>query len=261
MQICKLFILNLLLLINMFLGMGSSAFAGTMVWVSDSNAVLGTVDVNTGNVNVIGNMGVPMVDIAFDPNGNLYGVSGGNLYRIDPSTAATTLIGGGGIPGDSLAFDSGGILYTATSSLYTVDVSTGATSLVGNGGDIYNSSGDLAFISDNLYLSSSTASGDTLVRIDRTTGDGTLIGDIGIGVVWGLATDNYIDLYGVAGTSIFSISTVTGASGPIVEFGGQGIGMVFGATARVVPIPPAIVFFFSGALCLMGFLRKSIGSL
>ena len=40
-------------------------------------------------------IGAALTDIAFAPNGNLYGISFNNLYSINTSTGAATLIGGG----------------------------------------------------------------------------------------------------------------------------------------------------------------------
>jgi sugar lactone lactonase YvrE len=140
------------------------ANAAPVLWSGDSSGRLGTVDVATGDVNVIGSMGVTMTDIAFDPDGNLWGITFGSLYKIDKTTATSTLVGNLGTSANSLVFNSSGVLYTANSSLYTIDTTTGAASLVGNGGDSYSSSGDLAFVDGNLFLSST--GGDNLVKIN-----------------------------------------------------------------------------------------------
>ena len=47
--------------------------------VHDGNGGLATVDVITGDVSLIGNMGIVMTDIAFDPTGALYGLSFGGF--------------------------------------------------------------------------------------------------------------------------------------------------------------------------------------
>jgi streptogramin lyase len=64
--------------------------AAPVLWSGDSSGRLGTVDVATGNVNIIGNMGVTVTDIAFDPNGNLWGITFGSLYKVDKNTAGST---------------------------------------------------------------------------------------------------------------------------------------------------------------------------
>jgi len=74
--------------------LGASAVqAGPFLYVHDATGNLGTVDVATGDVIVIGDMGVTLTDIAFDPNGNLFGISLFNLYQINYETAAISLVG------------------------------------------------------------------------------------------------------------------------------------------------------------------------
>ena len=213
--------------------------AAPILWSADSSGRLGTVDVATGNVNVIGDMGVTMTDIAFDPDGDLWGITFTSLYKIDKTTAASTLIGNLGTSALSLVFNSSGILYTANSSLYTIDTTTGTASLVGNGGDSYLSSGDLAFVGGELFLSSS--GGDNLVKINTGDGSGSLIGDIGFSSVFGLASPNGTDLFGLEGTNIISIDSATGMGTFILDYSGNGLGQSFGSafvTEAMVPVPP-----------------------
>jgi hypothetical protein len=137
----------------------ATASADPILWVNDSNGVLGTVDVSTGNVHVIGNTGAALTDIAFAPNGDLYGISFENLYSINPVTAVTaaaTVVGATDIPdGIALVFGSDGTLYGAgnrSTYLYSINPATGAATSLGNIG--FRSAGDLAFIGSDLYLSS-----------------------------------------------------------------------------------------------------------
>ena len=231
--------------------------ASPVLWSGDDLGRLGTVDVATGDVNVIGSMGVTMTDIAFDPEGNLWGINFGSLYKIDKTTAASTLVGSLGTSANSLVFNSSGVLYAANTSLYTIDTTTGAASLVGNGGDSYTSSGDLAFVGGNLFLSS--LGGDNLVKINTGDGSGSLIGSIGFSSVFGLASPNGTDLFGLAGFNVLSIDSVTGSGTSLLDYSGQGLGSSFGSafvTEAVVPIPAAAWLFGSGLFILLG-IRKS----
>ena len=161
---------------------GTQVNAAPVLWVDDASGKLGKVDVATGDVTVVGNMGVVMTDIAFDPTGNLYGISFNKLYQINKDTAALTPVGNTGITSNSLVFDADGTLYTANSALYKLNPSTGAATRVGSGGTAYNSSGDLAFIAGDLYLSS-VGGVDNLIKLNKTTGAGALVG---LGMHWNM---------------------------------------------------------------------------
>jgi hypothetical protein len=204
-------------------------------------------------------MGVTMTDIAFDPSGNLYGITFGSLYKINPTNASASFIGNLNTSANSLVFDISGTLYTANSSLYTVNTATGATTLVGSGGGSYSSSGDLAFIGGNLYLSSSP--GDKLVKINTSNGSGALVGNIGFSSVFGLASPNGTDLYGLAETNVLKIDPVTGVGSIAVNYGGHGLGAAFGSAflseaVPQVPIPGAVWLFGTGLIAFWGRLKS-----
>ena len=80
-------------LIGLFALTFCSLGANINMRVDDSAGVLGKVDVVTGAVTLVGSTGVVLTDIAFGPDGSLYGIDLGSLYKIDPDTAATTRIG------------------------------------------------------------------------------------------------------------------------------------------------------------------------
>ncbi len=232
--------------------------AAPVLWLGDSSGQLGTVDIATGSVNLIGNMGTTMTDIAFDPNGNLWGITFNSLYKIDKMTATSTFVGNLGTSVNSLVFDSSGTLYTANSSLYTINTTTGTASLIGNGGASYSSSGDLAFIGGDLFLSST--GGDSLIKLDTNNGSGALIGNIGFSGVFGLTSPNGIDLFGMSGVNVLSINPLSGNGTSILDYSGQGLGTAFGAAfteAAVVPVPAAVWLFGSGLIALLG-LNKPI---
>lgn len=133
------------------------ALPAPLLRVHDASGRLLTVDVPTGDVQLIGSMGTVMYDIAFDGSGKLFGVDGGStLYTIDVNTAATTEIGDLGAAVNSLVFSHGGELFAAGSGLYRVDTGSGAATNIGDLGS-FNSAGDLAFDGDgNLFLSTTS---------------------------------------------------------------------------------------------------------
>jgi hypothetical protein len=213
--------------------------AAPIMYVHDVNGNLATVDVQTGGVNVIGNMGTQMTDIAFDPSGALYGLSFGAFYAINATTAAATLIGAHTVPaGNALVFAADGTLYAAGNSstnLYTINKATGAATSLGNMG--FASGGDLAFNAGNFYLASSNSQ---LVKIDLgNLGASSAVGSFGVANVFGLATGDDGNLYGVAGTQIFLVNTATGAATNPVNYGGQGLGVAYGQSFRTEAGAPA----------------------
>jgi hypothetical protein len=204
----------------------SPASAGSKLWIGDSAGNLGTVDVQTGTVTIIGNMSnTIMVDIAFSPMGDLYGIGNGLLYAIDPTTAQIYPLGNTG-GGNSLTFYTDGTLYSASNALYKINRYNGASTLIGSGGASYASSGDMAFIGPNLYLSSAVGS-DTLVRLNPADGHATVVGPIGFGAVYGLAYDG-TTLYGVTGTKIIKINPTTGQGTLVLDYSGHGLGAAYG---------------------------------
>lgn len=206
----------------------SPSQAAPIMHVHDSVGNLATVDVVTGAVSLIGNMGVTMTDIAFDPSGSLYGLTFNGLYSINSTTAAATFIGSHGISGgNALVFGSDGTLYGAgntTSSLFRINPANGTSTNLGNMG--FNSGGDLAFKGGDLYLASSNSQ---LVRISLSNPlSATAVGSFGVPNVFGLATGNNDVLYAVSGTTIYTVNTATGAATNPVSYGGQGLGQAFG---------------------------------
>jgi hypothetical protein len=236
----------------------STATAGPIMFVHDSSGNLGRVDVATGTTSLIGNMGAVMTDIAFDPTGNLYGITFTGLYSINALTGASAFIGGLGLNGaNALVFSSTGTLYAAANNngnLYTVNTGTGAASFAQSTG--FASGGDLAFNGGNLYLASTT---NSLVRI-TLGGPSTLVGAFGVGSVFGLATGDNGTMYGVAGTTVYTIDTTTGAATNGVSFAGQGLGLAFGQSFYTEagapdPVPePGTMLLVGGGLAAM--LRK-----
>src|SRR5688572_2383789 len=111
------------------------ADADPIMFVHDSIGNLATVDVVTGNVSLIGNMGVIMTDIAFDPTGTLFGLSFSTFYSINPNTAAVTPRGFHSVPGgNALVFATNRTLYAAGASstaLFTINPANGANTSPG----------------------------------------------------------------------------------------------------------------------------------
>jgi len=220
-----------------------AAAADPFLYTHDESRQLATVDLATGDVGIIGDMGTVMTDIAFAPDGRLFAMSFFDLYEVDPATAQTTLIGGHGVPdGNALVFANQTVLYAMgglSNQLYELDQTTGAATALGNVGE--GSAGDLAFHGGELYVS--TVGGD-LVRIDLDPVSGTVVGSIGFQDVFGLATSDDGVLYGISGTEVLSVDTSTGMGTSVVDFGGRGLTAAFGSSfiGEALPTCPEIPF-------------------
>ena len=238
--------------------MALSTTQAASIYVGDSRGNLGTVDVTTGAVSLIGNMGVQMTDIAVDSSGNLFGISFSRTYRINKTTAAPTLLGSHSISfGNALTFGPDGTLYGAgnrTTRLFSIDTATGAGTSLGNTG--FFSAGDLAFNGGDLFLAS-TSSQLVNIDLDNIAGGTAAVGFFGVLNMFGLATGSDGQLYGTAGTNVYSIDTATGAATFSASYGGQGLGAAFGAgnPTLVVPVPAAAWMGLS-LLGGLSFLRK-----
>jgi len=213
------------------------------------------VNPTTGASMVVGNTGTVLLDIAFAPTGDLYGITASELYRINPSTAAATRIGFLSTDeppanqfANALTFGSNGTLYAAsfvTTAIYTVDLLTGRASSIGTTG--FASSGDLAFSNGSLFLSATGGgpSGDLLVKIDlRALSQSSIVGNMGIRGVYGLAATSDGALYGVAGNQVFALDTSTGATTRRATFFTSG--SAFGATANPTPEPTSAFLLSTG---------------
>lgn len=241
----------------------AGAADAAVLHINDSGGRLGTVDTDTGAVTVIGATGISLTDIAFAPNGDLYGISFDRIYRIDPATAQTTLVGDHGVSGgNALVFGADGTLYAAganSTQLFTIDTATGTGTSLGDTG--VRSGGDLAFVEGQLYLAS--AQGD-LVAIDLAAVSATTIGSFGVGNVFGISSPGDGTLFGVGGTTIFQVDLGTGAALGALSYAGQGLSAAFGQSffgeavppaMDAVPLPGAFVLFGT-AMAGAGYARK-----
>jgi hypothetical protein len=209
--------------------------------ISDDDGNLARINIDTWEMEFIGEMKesggtapIVMTDIAMDPASDLlYGIDNAYLYQIDNTDATTTRVGPHGITNfpSSLVFSELGVLYAASNALYTLNKTTGAATLVGNANTVYRSSGDLAFLVNNLYLTvnpTGTGISDDLVTLNPGNGRATPVGSTGFPAVYGLATNDRTNLYGVSGTKILRIDPATGAGTEIYDYAADPSGMVAG---------------------------------
>jgi Zn-dependent metalloprotease len=200
-----------------------------------------------------------VTDIAYTPDGTLYGVTFDRLLRIAPVNGQAFSVGTGlGFDGvNGLAADSSGALYAATltGDVLRVDPVSGRGTRIGNYGNGLTSVGDLAFSAGGVLYATAGLSATTpiLVTVNLSTGVATPIGPVGFGHVYGLAFDSGGRLLGVANGDrgsvpiLIAINLLTGLGQIIEEIGGAN-GM-FGLThggSLTVPDAPTHVSAASG---------------
>ncbi len=212
------------------------AEAAPILWASDGAGQLSRLDVGAGTATVVGSMGVTIWDIAFAPDGTLYGVGNDDLYVINTSTAAVTWLGPMGNDLNAITFDASGVLYGAAwndNNLYTVDLG-GTNQATSIGLSAFSSSGDLTFHQGELLLAAQpvlSGDPDRLVQMDPANpGASSLVGSFGIPDVYGLATGSDGVLYGTYGNSVYVVDPVTGAASSPVDFSAFGVALFGGLT-------------------------------
>ncbi len=202
---------------------------GPQLYIHDDGDTIAQVDVRSGSLIGLSDLGRTLTDIAFAPSGELFGLDFSTLYQINLATGALREIGPHGIPGgNALVFSAAGELLGAgntSSELFSIDPATGVSTVLGTTN--FPSSGDLAFFAGELFLSSFgglSGLSDSLVRIQfEPTFEAIPVGEIGFNQVFGLATAADGRLYGTAGTQIIEIDPTTGAGTAVVDYGGQGL--------------------------------------
>jgi hypothetical protein len=141
---------------------------GPYIHIHDSSQ-LAVVDASTGEVQKLGNLSANISDIAFSPQGRLFGITSERLFEINPVTAALTDLGAHGIPdANGLVFSGDGKLYVAARSQQRVFVISDVTqpqintpiNLSGLGAT-GSSNGDISFIGADLILASTN---ENLIR-------------------------------------------------------------------------------------------------
>jgi len=252
-----------LLSIMALLVMIPSVSIASKILIGDENSRIGLVDTTTGDVSgwfdtagVGSGVLKALSDIAYDPFGNLWGITLHGLYSIDTTAGSATPINsfGSSVLLNALTFGSNGTPYAMglnSTDLYTLDLASGAATSLGSVGFI--SDGDLAF--DNkgsLYLSATPGLGGTnsrLVQIDATTLSASLIGtDLGMEDVYGLSFTDGI-MFGAAGTKIFEINLSTGTHDTnSIKTIGSDLSIVYGASGPETVPGPATPYTIGGAL-------------
>lgn len=238
------------LIVTALAAAGVPAHAGVL-WANDDRGNLFTVDISTGQATLVGNSGLVLNDIAWDAQGNLYGIDYDYLYAIDPADASLTALGAIGEPVVALVVDEAGTLWAAGSSLLRLNPGTGHGTSFCDLGD-FSAAGDLALdIGGNLYVTTSVG---YLLKIDRADASVTTVGPIPDHDVYGFARNFDGTLYGITWNNmLMTIDPLSGQGTYIRQISGDFLGGTFGSsfTDEAVPEPAGLALIALGSLALL----------
>lgn len=262
------------LLTSAFLISMAPAYAvpSSPLYIDDARGNVGTVNLGTGSVTILGNAGVVLTDIGFTSNGNLYGTSFTDFYSVNNTTGVATLIGSYGGTGrgglNALVGSGTGLLAasTATNSLYSINVSPFSISTLNGTLSAGGSAGDLAFAFSGGSLYETLSTGDLVkATISGNTVTSSVVGNMGNNGVFGLATGDDGVTYAVAGTQIYTLNLSTAVLTPFLNYAGSGLGSAngtaflgeaaLGGTTSSVPEPASTALMGAGVMAL-GIIRR-----
>jgi hypothetical protein len=229
-----------------------SSAQASVLWVSDANGNVGTVDTTTHTVSNVHATGQVLTDIGFTSNGNLYGTTFTGLYRVNTSTGALTFAGNYGYGGNgmnALLGNGSGLIAAsnATTNVYSVNVSSPSTLNILTSIP-FNSAGDLAFANGRLY--ESVVLGNGLDGLYNVT-DHVLVGQFNASTntLFGIADDG-TTMYAVSGTNVYSVNLSNAALTFLFSYGGHGLGSADGLAFMAEAVPEASTW----AMMIVGFL-------
>lgn len=175
----------------------------------------------------------PLTDVAWDGlSQTLYAIdSASRLHQLDAESGLLEPIGPTGFTLNALTFCDHTLYAWGDQTLVTLDLQTGRATLIGSVG--YISSGDLACSSEGVLYGTATGKAlDRLIRINRSTGKGSLVAELTFSTGLGLDFDSNGALYAFTGSfpsEIYRINALTGAVEGLVGYLPLGQA-VYGAT-------------------------------
>ena len=186
-----------------------------LIYATIAGGDLYSFDLSDCTREFIGSTGQGFGDIAFTPNGELWGIVGAQLYHIDPTTANATLIGFTGLKSVSLAALNDSTLLTEfETNLYAVNTTSASSTFIDAIG--FQAAGDLTWYDDDLYMVTSFGQIIKIVLNSSNTGilSVTAIGsDIPVceGAVTASFPDNYNSIAGFNGHDLIKICQIDGS--------------------------------------------------
>ena len=161
-----------------------------IIYVSTTSNAIFRLNIEDCSTTFVCQCSRQLYDIAFHPDGSLYGISGnGNFFEIDTINCSTNLIFNfSGQSFNSLTIGADGLVYTIGNDgeLWTYNLVTSNAAYLGDIG--YSATGDLTFYGGQLYCA---VTGDRIVRIplSNPTASTVIINDDIPGNILGIVSD------------------------------------------------------------------------
>lgn len=174
------------------------------LWVVDSAARLGRVNIKTAKTEVIGKLGITMDEISFNDQGYLLGSSGKDLYRINTRNGALSRL-------SSADVDDGSHTPALTGN------TPARRSLVGAlRSDTDQSPAQLAFELARLFIKLYSVDEENLVQLAILDGRTMDIGVFGYGTIYGRAASN-ISRFQMENPGIYTTNSLTGRTTTLAD--------------------------------------------
>ncbi len=203
------------ILLILFLLIGSKTFSQEPVFATISGGDLYSFDLSNCTRRFIGSTGQAFGDIAFTPDGQLWGIISGFLYHVDTTTANATLIGNMGVQCVSLVgLNDTTLLVESGNNLYSVNTNTALSTYIDTIG--YQASGDLTWYDDDLYMVTSMSGiirivlNSTYSAIISTTLIGTNLPSCE-GAITATFPGDYNSIVGFSGPDLIKICQLDGS--------------------------------------------------
>ena len=243
------------------------AAAGPVVYVAGSSNEFGTLDLNTGNFNLIGQFPTgrrgqfPIFGLGFTGPGQLDAVDArGNVFAVDPTNATVTPLfstgtfpnGGGGGNGNMYIFDS------STGNVDVLNINNRTVNTLANFPNTQSTGFTAVGPDGSLYVTvynSNPGGGpsDDLYRINLLTGAMTDIGPDLNSLYAGVFVGPMLYGFGPSG-GIYTVNTTTGQEtfmGAYLLPGGDSI-YAAAFQGQSVPEPSSLILLAGGMACVAG---------
>jgi len=203
------------LITGLLLTISFNTFSQQAILAVVSGGDLYSYDLTNCTKQLIGLTAQSFGDIAFTPNGKLWGINNSAIYSIDPITANATLIGNSGMDAVSLVgLNDTTLLVESGMKLYKINTNTAQSTYIDTIG--YQAFGDLTWYDDHLYMVTSLGQIIKMVLNSNIT-DILSVTPIGNslptceGAVTAAFVDNYHSIVGFNGLDLIKICQIDGS--------------------------------------------------